>query len=116
MNAETTLMQRIRLEAGGRPGTRLFRNNVGLFFTKQGIPIRCGLFKGSSDQIGWRTVTITPDMVGRQVAVFVSLEVKGLRGVVEPDQAHWIERVRAAGGIAGAAWSIEQAKEIIDAF
>ena len=109
-------MQLIRLEASTVPGVRIFRNNVGLFYTRAGTPIRCGLFKGSSDQVGWRTVTITPAMVGRDVAVFVGLEVKGERGVVEPDQQHWIDRVRAAGGIAGAAWSPSQAKEILRGF
>ncbi|MDD5302970.1 MAG: VRR-NUC domain-containing protein [Elusimicrobia bacterium] len=113
MNAETRLMQLIRLEAGTVPGVRIFRNNVGLFYTRQGTPIRCGLFKGSSDQIGWRTVTVTPAMVGRRVALFVSLEAKGLRSVVEPDQQHWIDQVRAAGGLAGAAWTPEQAREIL---
>lgn len=116
MNIETAIMQRIRIAVGSRPDTRLFRNNVGLFYTRKGTPIRCGLIKGSSDQIGWRTVTITPAMVGRRIAVFAALEVKAPGGVVSAEQGNFIDQVRLAGGIAGAAWTPEQAREILDAF
>jgi hypothetical protein len=46
------------------------------------------LCKGSADLIGYRTITITPDMVGQQVAVFTSIEVKTPTGRIRPEQQH----------------------------
>jgi hypothetical protein len=57
-----------------------------------------GLCKGSADLIGYRTITITPDMVGQQVAVFASIEVKTPTGRIRPEQQAWLETVQAAGG------------------
>ena len=71
-----------------------------------------GLCKGSADLIGWRTVTITPDMVGQQVAVFLSIEVKTPTGRIRPEQQQWLETVQAAGGIAGVARSVEDAQRL----
>ena len=72
-----------------------------------------GLCKGSADLIGWRTITITPDMVGQQVAVFTSIEVKTPTGRVRPEQQQWLKAVQAAGGVAGIARSVEDAQAII---
>ena len=64
-NTETDLQQRIRLELGLRPDLRIFRNQVGqLPDPRTGRPVQFGLARGSAYLIGWRTVTITPDMVG----------------------------------------------------
>jgi hypothetical protein len=76
---------------------------------RRGVPVRYGLQPGSSDLIGWRTVTITPEMVGQQVAVFTSIEVKTPTGRVKPEQQQWLDAVQAAGGIAGVARSVEDA-------
>jgi hypothetical protein len=65
-----------------------------------------GLFPGSGDLIGWRTVTITPDMVGQSIAQFLSIEVKTPTGRVRPDQVNWAEQINAAGGLAIIARSI----------
>ena len=72
-----------------------------------------GLCKGSADLIGYRTVTITPDMVGQQVAVFLSIEVKTPTGRIRPEQQQWLETIQAAGGIAGVARSVEDALRIV---
>jgi hypothetical protein len=48
---------------------RLWRNNIGLAFY-QGKYVQYGLAPGSGDLIGFRSVTITPEMVGQRVAVF----------------------------------------------
>ena len=74
-----------------------------------------GLCKGSADLIGYRTITITPDMVGQQVAVFLSIEVKNPTGRIRPEQQAWMETVQAAGGIAGVARSVEDALRIVTA-
>ena len=114
MNAETTLQQQIRLALGTHPQTRLFRNQVGsLPDPRTGRLVTFGLARGSADLIGWRTVTITPDMVGSRLAVFTSIEVKTPTGRVRPDQAAWMGAVQAAGGIAGIARSVPDALQLV---
>lgn len=113
-NAETDLQQRIRLALGTRPDARLFRNQVGsLPDPRTGRLVTFGLARGSADLIGWRTVVVTPDMVGQRLAVFTSIEVKTLTGRVRPDQQAWLGVVRGAGGIAGIARSVTDALQII---
>ena len=113
-NAETTLQQQIRLALGTHPQTRLFRNQVGsLPDPRTGRLVTFGLARGSADLIGWRTITVTADMVGQQVAVFTSIEVKTPTGRVRPDQTAWMGAVQAAGGIAGVARSVDDAITIL---
>lgn len=97
---ETTILQRIRLAASQIPGVKLFRNNVGGLKDQSGRFVQFGLHPGSSDLIGWKSITITPEMVGQRLAVFVSLECKTPTGKVRPDQLNWMQQVSAAGGIA----------------
>jgi hypothetical protein len=108
---ETTILQRIRLAASKVTGLKLFRNNCGGLKDHQGRFVQFGLHPGSADLIGWRTVTITPDMVGQRVAVFASVEVKTENGRVKPEQQNWLEQVANAGGLAVVARSPEQAAE-----
>ena len=76
-NQETVLQQNIRLALGQEKNLRLFRNQVGqLPDPRTGRYIQFGLAKGSSDLIGFKTVKVTPDMVGQEIAQFVSLEIK----------------------------------------
>lgn len=113
-NAETDLQQRIRLALGTIRELRLFRNQVGqLPDPRTGRPVQFGLARGSADLIGWRTVTVTPEMVGQRVAVFLSIEVKTSTGRLTPQQHNWLEAVRAAGGIAGVARSVSDALRIV---
>ncbi len=113
-NAETNLQQHIRLALGTRADLRLFRNNTGtLPDPRTGRPVQFGLARGSADLIGLRTVTVTPDMVGQQLAVFTSIEVKTSTGRLTPEQNNWLHMVRRAGGIAGVARSIQDANEIV---
>ena len=114
-NAETTLQQQIRLALGTHPDARLFRNQVGsLPDPRTGRLVTFGLARGSADLIGWRTVTITPDMVGQQLAVFTSIEVKTPTGRVSPQQQAWLGVVQGAGGMAGIARSVEDALRITE--
>lgn len=109
--SESAALQAIRLALGTLPGLRLFRNNVGVLRDSEGRPVRFGLHPGSSDLIGWRSVTITPEMVGQRVAIFTALEVKAPGGThrVTTEQHTFLRNVEAAGGIAGVARSPEQA-------
>jgi hypothetical protein len=113
-NVETEIQQRIRLALGTHPHIRLFRNQVGqLPDPRTGRPVQFGLARGSADLIGWRSITITPDMVGQQLAVFTSIEVKTPTGRLAPLQANWLDAVQNAGGIAGVARSVCDANEIL---
>ena len=52
-------------------------------------------------------------MVGQQVAVFTSIEVKTPTGRLRPEQKTWLDAVQAAGGVAGIARSVEDAQRIL---
>jgi hypothetical protein len=81
-------------------GYTLFRNNVGLAKLADGRRIRYGLCPGSSDLIGWKTITVTPEMIGQKIAVFTAIEVKSKHGKTSGKQQNFIDAVRQAGGIA----------------
>lgn len=109
---EQQIQQQIRIACSNGP-VRLFRNNTGTLRDQQGRPVSFGLCKGSADLIGYRTVTVTEEMVGQQVAVFLSIEVKAAAGRLRPEQQQWLEAVQAAGGIAGVARSVEDAEALL---
>jgi hypothetical protein len=111
---EQRIQQEIRL-AISHGDTKVFRNNTGTLKDANGRPVQFGLCKGSADLIGWHTVTVTPDMVGTQVAVFLSIEVKTPTGRLRPEQQQWLDAVQTAGGIAGVARSVEDALQIVTA-
>ena len=113
-NAETTLQQQIRLAIGTNPDARLFRNQVGsLPDPRTGRLVTFGLARGSADLIGWRTVVVTPEMVGTRLAVFSSIEVKTPTGRIRPEQQAWLGAVHGAGGIAGIARSVTDAQLLL---
>lgn len=97
------------LLACGRAGVRLWRNNTGALEDKTGRVVRYGLCKGSSDLIGFCTVTVTEDMIGQRLAVFVALEVKD-KGRLTTEQAQFLDVVRQAGGIAAEVRSVADAE------
>ena len=110
---EQQIQTRWLLNISRRPDVRMFRNNVGTGWQGQVVskelgavviqnarPLHAGLCVGSSDLIGWKTVTITPDMVGQQVAIFVAAEVKTATGRLTGEQSNFLTKVRDAGGLA----------------
>jgi hypothetical protein len=112
--SEQAIQQEIRLRLS-RGSVRLLRNNTGVLKDKTGRPVQFGLAKGSGDLIGWRTVTVTPEMVGQKVAQFVSLEVKTPTGRVRPEQERWRQVVAEAGGVAAVVRSVEDAERALGA-
>lgn len=69
---------------------------------------------GASDLIGWTVITVTPEMIGKTLAVFTAIETKATSGGNKRDaQKQFIANVRRAGGLAGFASNPEQAVEII---
>jgi hypothetical protein len=109
---EQQIQQQIRLACSRGP-VRLFRNNTGTLRDQHGRPVQFGLAKGSADLIGWSTRTITPDMVGQQVAVFTSVEVKTATGRLRPEQRVWLDAVQSACGIAGVVRSVDDANALL---
>ena len=125
LRRETNILKEIqgKLSAGF---VRLFRNNVGSAFMgpftygREGTvvitkPQRVvfGLCEGSSDLIGWRSITITEDMVGQRIAQFVAIEVKNEAGKLRKTQAAFLNTVAEAGGRAGVARSVTDAVHIL---
>lgn len=113
--SETKILNDIRNALGRLRNVRLFRNQVGVYVLPDGRVIRSGFCNGSGDLLGWKTVRITPDMVGQNVAVFLSVEVKAPKGRVDAAQLTWASAVQEAGGIAGFARSVDEAMGIINA-
>ena len=99
-------------------GLTLFCNNVGMYKDQRGNVIRYGLCNGSSDLIGWTPVTVTPDMVGKKIAVFTAIEVKlnknGKYKATDLQKA-FISAVKSAGGFAGVADCNKDLEDIINA-
>ena len=113
---ETAIQQHIRLALGKLRHVRMCRNNCGrLPDPRTGRWIEFGVGNpGGGDLLGWRTVTVTPEMVGQQVAQFVSLEVKTATGRVRPEQERWRQVVQQAGGVAAVVRSVEDAERALD--
>lgn len=131
MASDTGFLNNLLLRLSRGP-VRLFRNSVGLGWVgkswrcpkdgtsitlqagdvvvRKARPLHAGLFTGSGDLIGWRSVEVTPDMVGRRLAVFVSLEAKEGTGRLSEDQRTWRDQVLQAGGIAAEVRSVEAAE------
>lgn len=120
--SEADVMRRLQI-AASQLGARLFRQNVGMAWVgknperidtirralvrpgdlilRNARPFHAGV-AGMSDLGGWVPVKVTPDMVGKTIAVYAQVEVKlGTRASKE--QTAWISAVNSAGGRAGVA-------------
>ncbi len=65
------------------------------------------------DEIGYVSLVITPQMVGRRVAVFMAIEDKTKTGVASDEQKDAIKDLLAAGAIAGVSRSVEDSEAIL---
>lgn len=135
---EQNVQAEIMLATGRGAQTRVFRNNTGLGWTGQKVlqvkkgmmfipcdaviilnprPLHAGLCKGSSDLIGWHSVNITPEMIGRKIAAFVGFEVKPTAKIgPSPYQQNFINQVNQSGGISGVVHSPEMALDLLARF
>lgn len=110
---EAQLMREIQI-ALTDDKTRLFRNNNGVLRDARGQYVKYGLAPGSSDLIGVRRITITPEMVGRIVGVFCALEVKLPTNNERPEiQLAFTRIVQDLGGRAGFCTSVSEALKIL---
>lgn len=114
---ETDITNRIML-AISPLGARVFKNVRGLFLTLDGKrKVRAGLqFDGASDLIGFTSVTVTPEMVGRKIAVFTALEVKTQKGRASGAQEKFINLARYHGAIASVVRSDAESASVIREF
>lgn len=109
--SESAVLNLIRLEATQK-GCRVWRNNVGAAYMKDGSFLRYGLANESSrlnkeiksaDLIGIRPVLITQTMVGSTIGQFISREVKKgdwkySGNEREQAQLKWAQLIIALGG------------------
>ena len=95
MTTEQSIMHQCML-ALSQAGCAVFRTNIGLFFTRDGRPIRPGLPNGFPDLFGFRS-DLMPFFV----------EVKSAAGRLRPEQAAFLDAMRARGAIAVVARSAD---------
>lgn len=132
---EANILRRIQIVISKLPGVRLFRNNVAMAWVgqsqmhkgapkpyiindgdviiKNAKPLHAGLCEGSSDLIGWKTILVTPDMVGKKIALFAAVEVKTDKGRVSPAQVNFLKVVNEMGGVSGVARSEDDAVNLL---
>lgn len=110
---ETPILKNIQV-ALVKFGARVFRNQVGTYQLMDGRWLSSGLCVGSSDLIGWYSVEVTSNMIGKKVAIFMAVEVKRPKKGKRSDlQVNFINTVRDSGGIAFFANSADEATELL---
>lgn len=97
---------------------RMFRANAGMGWTgkklkiKPGMTIKIkpgmtiladsrpfrGMIEGFPDVCGWKSIEITPDMIGKKIAVFVGREFKATGKKSKP-QEKFAQLLKKMGGI-----------------
>lgn len=127
MSTENPVRNAIYLEAP-KVDALLFRNNCGMAIEGTSLCAKCAApvrlngqwirygvgNPGGSDLIGFTEVVITPEMVGRRVAVFTAVEVKRPDGGRSSErQKNFIKVIENAGGIAGVCDSVEKFKKLL---
>ena len=125
MSAEHGIQNDIRNELAGK--AFVFRGNVGTAWQgkvtklpgKKMIienyrPFSTGLPAGFADLFGFIPVTITPDMVGKTVAVFVAMEVKDEKKKPSDAQKNFLKAVNDNGGRSGVVRSTEDAMRVLE--
>lgn len=127
MTSEAAVQQHIRTQIA-LTGVELWRQNVGACTDANGRVIRYGILNDSkhlnqrfksSDLVGIRPILVTADMVGQVVGVFAAIECKASNWTYRPNDEHtqaqqrFIDLVRAAGGFAGFARSVDEARIIL---
>ena len=117
----------VALAIGSRPDCRIFRNTTGEGWQGEVVTrsegrvllrgaryVRFGLAVGSADYVGWRTLLVTPDMVGETIAQFLAAECKDGLGRLSKEQTAFLAAVSAAGGLAGVVRSAADAVQLVE--
>jgi len=108
------------------PTLKLFSNVRGKLWAGQPVNIKegcitlkfprrldVGMHEGMPDQVGWRQITITADMVGQTMAQFTAVELKRFdgKGKATSEQIDMINLINKQGGYARIVDSEESMKE-----
>ena len=103
------------IAVGSRPDVLVWRQQVGLFHPYQQPErvVRIGI-EGMSDAGMVVAVTITPEMVGKTVAVAVSPEFKTKAGRQQGNQAGWQSAFEQRGGIYRLVRSEQDMVQLVD--
>lgn len=133
MTPEGKASLNVRLAANAL-GCRLYKNNSGVAYDASNRPVFFGLGnEGKKDSesirtpdwVGWMTVTITPEMVGKKIPVFAAIDAKklGFRrkasytiGTREYGQHKFFELVTGVNGVAGFATNAADVKQLVAEF
>lgn len=123
---EHEIQNEIRVAVGTTQAATLFRANVGKAWTGNKVvccdhmitlscarPFSTGLPIGFPDLFGFRTVEVTPEMVGKKLAVFAFLEVKKPGGRTSRAQEKMLAFLRDAGAVGGVARSPDEAIKLL---
>ena len=124
--SEHEIQNEIRIAVGKEQSATLFRANVGEAWTgtlassnlnrvviEDARRFRSGLPIGFPDLFGFRTVTVTPEMVGKKLAVFAFLEGKKPGGRTSKAQEKMHAFLHEAGAVGGVARSAEEAVTLL---
>lgn len=111
--------------AASKAGARLWRQNTGRGWIGESVKKSDGSviiynarvfhagFEGLPDTGGLVPVVVTPDMVGKTVGIYLTIEAKTDGGIVSDAQANFIRVVRSLGGRAGVARSDDDVAAIM---
>lgn len=125
MSSEHAIQNEIRNAFAGR--AHVFRANVGQawqgdaerqpdgsILLRNPRPFVTGLPTGFSDLFGFVRHTVTEEDVGRELGVFLAVEVKTAKGKPTEQQERFIGAVQKSGGRAGVARSVKDALAIAE--
>lgn len=107
---ESNIMRSCMMKICEDKNKKIFRNNVGVGVAynfkekKVRTPLQVieyGLCKGSADLIGWKSIEVTPEMVGQRLAIFTAIEIKRPeQSYTSEEQSNFLKSVQDSGGIA----------------
>ena len=113
MSLESVIQTQIRLRLG-KLRILMLRYQVGLFWTKDGRPVKIGE-PGVSDLIGMVPHVVTQADVGRTIGVFTVLETKQKKGRLSEEQGPFLRLVNRNGGLGAIVRSEEDAADVVTA-
>jgi hypothetical protein len=102
----------LRVNAGYAYQGRIIEQTPNRLILSPWYPIKLAS-EGVSDLLGWTTINGSIGSYACDVAIFTAVEVKGPRTRITSEQLAFIDTVRRAGGRAGVARSVEEARIII---
>lgn len=89
-----------------------FKNGVAVIENARIVDF--GLFPGSPDDVGWRSIIVTPDLVGKRIAIAVGFEYKKKKGQRRKKQKDTIKKMQEWGCIAAFIEGIDDAERAIN--